>query len=209
MWGREAYLARVRRKHKIRIENKKHADLKGEGWNDSEISAINKWKMPSHCLMKVMEAQWKVILGERFSSTTCKCGQIGVSVSHILICSHDETKKLREKAGIEFDEGRLINDTPRRHAVSNVNKCLSILSALGHKEGEKYMDYIKIAENEEDAEKTTNKLLDAKDKVTDAADAYWDEMAEEHEYEESEREKYRIKAMQNGEMYQKFMDSQD
>ena len=45
--------------------------------------------------------------------------------------------------------------------------------------------------------------------VTDAADAYWDEMTEEHEYEESEREKYRIKAMQNGEMYQKFMDSQD
>ena len=68
-------------------------------------------------------------------------------------------------------------DTPRRYGIANVNKCLELLEKMGHKNGEKYMDYIKITENEKDEEKTTQHLMREEEVVQKAVEAYWEEMA--------------------------------
>ena len=186
IWGRESLTARIKKKHKIRIKEKRENELKYGGWNDGEIYEINKWKMPKHCNMKVMETQWKIILGKRFNDIKCKCGQIGADIEHLITCQNAEITQLRNKTGINFRQGQQHNqtDTPRRYAIANINKCLELLGEAGHKDREKFRDYIQIAENEAEEEKTTQYLNKDEDTIQKAADAYWDEMINGHESKE-------------------------
>ena len=95
-------------------------------------------------------------------------------------------RQLRNKTGINFRQGlqHYQTDTPRRHAITNINKCLELLGEAGHKDREKFLDYLKIAENEIEEEKTIQYRNKDEDIIQKAVDAYWDEMINGHESKE-------------------------
>ena len=115
---------------------------------------------------------------------------------------------MRKEAEIKYKEQNTNRDTPRRYAIENMHKCLELLAKAGHKDGEKYRDYIKIAENEDEEEQTIAHLMKAAEVVDKAVDAYWEEMAVENKYDEMEQDRERGGQIQKIDEYQEFAESQ-
>ena len=141
--------------------------------------------------MAVAEALWKIILGERFSSMTCKCGKIELDTEHMATCQQQEMVKIRKEIGMRPHNGINNNDTPRRQAIAKAHIYLKMLSILGHRNGEKYKDYAKIEENKTEENETMYNLMGEENMINKAIDAYWEEVEDENEYEEEEKEKYK------------------